>query len=342
MKRRFYSIFGAVTFLLLASCAPLAQSPAPTPDKGIESDSQTQQPDPTHAATMVYGLKLDGELYEIRADFLPDGLFGEEEAVQLPEEVPFPAGWRYEADGLNAQTFTEEGGGQSLISLTTWKEGETPEGIGIGSALEELKSAYPGRLIYHDGAQGNGTEPVNYDRVYSCFQPDDGTNCLYEFYLWEKQVVMITVRDGLDASREWGSERVPVLGDERIRWEVQGDTTRYFVEWEDGTEETILELQGTVESRDLDGDGVEELLVFLPGASKALGIYDKTENGLIYTDVSQTLECEWSDFMGMIANLTNREYRNCIRAGDGEKDGVYSYSDGQLTYECSFQEAMGW
>ncbi|MPN25364.1 hypothetical protein SDC9_172773 [bioreactor metagenome] len=105
----------------------------------------------------------------------------------------------------------------------------------------------------------------------------------------------------------------------------------------------MLEIPGSTEAHDLDGDGVYEIVAYLSENNRtALGIYDSVDNSIIYTDVNRILGSDWSGYMGLTANLENGDYRNCVEAGFGDNDLVYSYADGKLTYECTFREAMGW
>ncbi len=294
-------------------------------------------------APLTYGLELNGAVWEIGESFQAEGIFTKEERTEHPAEFPFPASRTYQGESLTVQTFLQEDGSEKLVSMTTWGEGKTLEGIGIGSTLEELKAAYPNGLFYENGALGNGMEPAPYTRVYSCYDPTDGTNCSFLFFLHEKQVVTMEVRDGLDEPRDWWPGEAP-LGVDNLCWEyLAEDHVHYFIEHEGGAEETVLEIAGAVEHVDLDGDGVLEILAFgSKDGYRGLTIYDRKETGIISTDVNEKLVCRGSDWMGLISNLTNHEYKNCVKVVFDDRNEVYSYSDGVLTYQCPFEEAMGW
>lgn len=347
MKRiaRWSMLLSICTAVLLAGCTPAGETnqltSAPTPTPTVDPTSV-----PGQAERLSYAMTLGGTLYEVGADFSSERLFTQAECTEIAREFSFPAGRLYEKEGLTVRTFLKDDGTETLVSLCTWDDGQTPAGSGIGTTLEELKAAYPKDLVYRDGACGNGTEPVEYSRLYTCYRSGDGTNYAYNFYLNEKKVVMVEVFDSLDTPRDW-SDRQTVLGNEHIRWEVLSDRpanplVRYFIEGEDGNEETVLEVPGATEAHDLDGDGVYEILAYLSENNRqALGIYDSVDNSVIYTDVNKTLGSDSSGYMGLIANLGNGDYQTCVEAGFGDKSKVYSYADGKLTYECTFEEAMG-
>jgi len=274
--------------------------------------------------------------------------FIESEYIENPAESPFPASRFYENSGMTAQTFLEEDGSETLISLATWKKGATSAGIKIGSTLEELKAAYPTMQLL-DGMYDTGYGfNVKYNRMYVAYRPEDGTNCFYQFYLDDKKVVMIEVLDGLDMPRVWYDFEAP-LGMENLHWECISSggqvTWRYFDVLEDGTEAYVLDITGTVEHHDLDGDGKLEILNYLwDGNTQNLEIYGATETGLTIINVNETLGSAWSSFMGNVGNLHDSTYRTCIYAGmePGGSSDVYSYQNGQLALECTFDEAMGW
>lgn len=334
-------------FALLAGCGAAAPTPAPSapsdsPVPPSETPLVTPAPEP-----LTYALVLDGTAWEVGQAFEAEGIFTEEERTDYPEEFPFPASRDYRSGTMTAKTFLEADGSEKLVSLTTWAAGETPAGIAVGSTLEELKAAYPGRLVFQDGAFSSGYDGngIAYTRMYACYDPEDGTNCSYRFYLNEKKVVMMEVMDELDSPRNWYVYEAP-LGMEGLHWEYLNDEAKthmhYFAEHEDGTEETVLDIHGVTEHHDLDRDGELEILVFLgDGNTQGIGIYDRTESGLIYLDVNEKLDCRWSSYMGLIANLGDPKYENCIRVGYEDRTEVWSYADGRLTYECPFKDAMG-
>lgn len=298
----------------------------------------------------AYAIRIDGVDYAPGADFSAGNLFSEEERTQYEQDSSFPPTCRYEKTGLTANSFIRENGAvssETLYSLCTTDEGETLTGVKIGSTLAELKTAYPENLVFRDGASGNGNDPVEWDRLYTYYIPDDGTNCSIDFYLQDKKVMMMESADGLDAPRTWrNSNYDEMLGDSALRCERAGDMTRFFTENPDGTEEIVLETKGAVEPHDLDGDGVTELLVWLPGNKRAMGIYDRVDGKIIYLDVNETLGCDYSEYMGLFGNLQKDEYRKCIEAdwgpaGRADRREVYFYKDGALTYACTVDEAMG-
>lgn len=345
--------------ILLAGCSD-SQSTSPPPETPSPTASQTPattpeattepslQPSPVPETEVYYGLIVDGITYGVDLPFVYEGLFTEKEYMENPADFPWPASRFYEKSTMMAQTFLEEDGSEKLISLATWEEGKTPAGIGIGSTLEELKTAYPGELFFLNGIfdTGYGGVGIPYARMYVCYQEEDQTNRSYHFYLKDKKVVMIEVLDGLDSPRAWHGYDAP-FGIEELHWEYLNDEAQthmhYFVENEDGSETTMLDIHGTTEHHDLDGDGAAEILVYLgDGNKQGIGIYDMVGEELIFVDVNQTLGCAWSSYMGNIGNLQNDEYRTCIKVGmeSGQSGDVYSYSDGVLTYECAFADVM--
>ncbi len=336
----------SLSLALLAGCARLTEVPAPSLEVGPTPTLSAETPRPTGAPGEVCALVLDGKDYVILGDFQMTEAFQEAEMTEFPAEFPWPVSRQYEGEGISATTYLEEDG-EKLVDITTWGPGETPEGIGVGSTLEELKAAYPDDLFYIDGACGNGTEPVAYTRRYECDWYRDGDSYAYIFYLNEKKVVTIVACGG-PFGPQAQYEPETVLGDPRIRWEVLSDKPgraleRFFIEGKDGSEETVLEVRGTTEVRDLDGDGVRELVVWLDGDLKAVGIYDSVDDALIYTDVNQTLGSQWSDLISVRVSQ-DQAFGMYIEAGSevGKSGAVYSYADGKLTYECSYEEAMGW
>jgi len=336
--------------VLLAGCSggegPSPSQEVPSPSAPVVSETPAPSV-PIPEELEFYSLIFGDKAYTVDLTFSPEGLFENGEAIENPAEGPYPASRYYSGDSLIAQTFLEEDGSEKLVFLTTWKDGTTAAGIGIGSTLEELKSAYPGQLFFLNGVYDTGFGgSVAYNRMYTCYQPEDGTNCSYHFYLKDKVVVMMEALDGLDAPRTWYADE-PAFGEEHLHWEYlsDGPGTRihYFFDYEDGSEETLLDIYGTTEHHDLDGDGLAEILVYLPESnSRGIGIYDMVDGELVYVDVNQTLGCEWSSYMGNIGNLQNDAYRNCMNVGmeAGGSSEVYSYADGVLTYECTFAEAM--
>jgi len=326
-----------------------APVPEPTPSEPAKpSPEPSEEPVEVPAVDTYYALVVDDVTCTVDQPFVAEGLFGPDQYIENPAEFPFPASRFYENDGMTAQTFLAEDGSEKLISLSTWKKGSTSAGIQIGSTLEELKAAYPTMQLL-DGVYSDGYgDGIKYSRMYVAYRPDDGTNCFYQFYLNEREVVMIEVLDGLDAPRTWYDFESP-LGMENLHWECissGGEVTyRYFDVLEDGTEAYVLDIVGTVEHHDLDGDGKLEILNHLwDGDTKNLEIYGATETGLTIINVNETLGCGWSSFMGNIGNLYDSAYRTCIQVGiePGGSSDVYSYQNGQLTFECTFEEAMGW
>lgn len=118
---------------------------------------------------------------------------------------------------------------------------------------------------------------------------------------------------------------------------------RYFIVNEDGTEETVLDVYAMTEEHDLDSDGVLEIVVYIPGEKRNIGVYDMINGELKYMDVSSELGASWSEFMGNMANL-QREYSNYIQAGfetgGTKRYEVYQYKDNELIYVCPFDDSL--
>lgn len=125
-----------------------------------------------------------------------------------------------------------------------------------------------------------------------------------------------------------------------------GDTlVRYSVTDGQGNQTTLLELTDMTEEHDLDGDGEDEILVYLSAENVAsIGIYDLVEGELLYRDVNALLGCQSAAYTGNIGNIQG-EYANCIEAGFQEEVGqsrfeVYSYDGSDLVYQCTLDEAL--
>lgn len=119
---------------------------------------------------------------------------------------------------------------------------------------------------------------------------------------------------------------------------------RYFTAKDDGTEMLVLELKDMTEEHDLDGDGEPEIVVYLQGDKRNIGIYDLVSGELEYLDAGAALEASWTEYTGNIGNISS-EFSNCIEAGF-EENGVsgryeiYRYENGSLTYLCLLEDAL--
>jgi hypothetical protein len=118
---------------------------------------------------------------------------------------------------------------------------------------------------------------------------------------------------------------------------------RYYVLKEEGYEETVLDVYAMTEEHDLDDDGLNEIVVYLPGERKNIGIYDLISGELNYIDVSSELDATWSEYMGNMGNL-QRKYLNYIEVGvekgDVKRHEVYQYKNNTLIYLCPFDDTL--
>lgn len=315
----------------------------------LDEELKTDQNSPL-AKVSEYTLLIDNINYEINSKVPDTDLFTIDEITEFEAQFPFPASKQYSKKRLCISTFindNESEQSEKLYYICTTEKGRTMRGIGIGDSLENLRKAYP-ELIYHNRACGNGMEMVKFNRLYSFYIPEDQTNNYINFYLENKKIVMIEIADGLDAPREW-CQPEPILGDENLFSEIISDKPGethidYFLVNEDGTEETVIDVYSMTEEHDLDGDGINEIIVYLPGKTKGIGIYDMVNGKLDYIDINEKLGASWSEYMGNIGNI-NHEYENCIEVAFENDDGisryeVYRVKDNVLTYVCTFDEAL--
>lgn len=149
--------------------------------------------------------------------------------------------------------------------------------------------------------------------------------------------------DGINQDQE--SETIGIYGwNKEILNDKPKDThVRYFIVNDDGTEETVLDVYAMTEEHDLDGDGLLEIVVYIPGEKRNIGVYDMINGELNYMDVSSKLGASWSEYMGNMANL-QREYSNYIEAGfesgSTKRYEVYQYKDNELIYVCPFDDSL--
>ncbi len=141
--------------------------------------------------------------------------------------------------------------------------------------------------------------------------------------------------DILPSINDWNKEIVS---------DKPGEThIRYYVLKEDGNEETVLDVYAMTEEHDLDDDGLNEIVVYLPGEKKNIGIYDLTSGVLNYIDVSSELDATWSEYMGNMGNL-QRKYLNYIEVGfekgDVKRYEIYQYKNNTLIYLCPFDDTL--
>lgn len=120
---------------------------------------------------------------------------------------------------------------------------------------------------------------------------------------------------------------------------------RYTAPDESGMPQIRLEVPAMTEEHDLDGGGDPEIVVYLQGKARGIGIYDLKGGELVYLDVNEALGCQASEYMGNIGNLQD-EYHDCIWAGFAAPDGtlrfeVYRYTpERTLEYVCPLDDAL--
>lgn len=280
-----------------------------------------------------YTLQIGKVQYTVSEKLLESIPWETGEVTEVPEEPPFPASRHYQKDQLSLLTFVIDdarGTGEQIYSIITTREGKTPRNIGIGDSLDVLKSAYP-ELLYHNAAQGNGTELAEYTRLYS-YAPEDGTNYYINFYLKDKKVTMIEIANALDAPKTWDQWDL-ILGKENLFCEVLSDKpgqshVQYFYAREDGTEEVFLDIQNAwPQSLDLDGDGVTELIVQYMEQNQYtnVGIYYRNEDQVKYLDVKETLAAEGMNVRNAIvaekAANEQSQYQYYITVSAAREDG---------------------
>ncbi len=223
--------------------------------------------------------------------------------------------------------------------------GEAPElqeagGIKIGDSLAKIKSVY-NKLYYgtvfYDPSQGG----PKYNRLY--YVPiedrDRGVECL-EFYLYDKKVVRIT--SGIRDILEWRNYE-DIFGRKDVYKENNmighHGSIIYFYDDAAGKEQVLLKVENcATEEKDVDSDGITEIIVYKAGKMKAIDIYDYNADTemILHLDVCAALGAYWSEYMGNAANA-KPEYSRCIEAGFHGSDGsdrteVYSVKDNILTY----------
>ena len=127
---------------------------------------------------------------------------------------------------------------------------------------------------------------------------------------------------------------------------VPGSTLiRYTAPDESGTPQVRLEVPAMTEEHDLDGGGDPEIVVYLQGKARGIGIYDLKGGELVYLDVNETLGCQASGYTGNMGNI-QREYANCIEAIFKDPDGsqrieLYRCTpEGTLEYVCLLDDAL--
>lgn len=125
----------------------------------------------------------------------------------------------------------------------------------------------------------------------------------------------------------------------------KGMDTKYFYINDSGEEETLLDIHSrSVEEKDIDNDGMTELVVYLTGNIQAIGVYDFVDGAISFIDINAALQCYYSEFAGNMGNIKH-EYVNYIEATFKNEDGterseVYRVTDNQLTYVCPFPDKL--
>lgn len=297
-----------------------------------------------------YALCIGNQFFQISKDLVLKSILENGKAEEVPEDSPFPAGRRYSADGLKIATFMvddERGKGEIIYHILAQKDAKTPRGVGIGDTLAALKTAYPD-LVYENGFYSYDGE-IKYNRCYS-YVPNDGTANYIRFYLYEKKIVMIEAGDGLDMRPGSWLPYDNIFGMPNICKEIndvtpKGMNTRYFYINDAGEEKVLLDINArSVEEKDIDEDGMTELVVYLAGSTQSIGIYDFVHEEITYMNINEKLQCHSSEYMGNMGNLKG-EYRNCIEARFLNKDGtlrseVYRFSNNELTYVSPFSNDL--
>lgn len=134
------------------------------------------------------------------------------------------------------------------------------------------------------------------------------------------------------------------LGKEIVNDKPGETEIRYFITGDDSAEETVLHIYAMTEEHDIDEDGFKEIVVYLQGDNKGIGIYYIESGELKFLDVNSELSATWSDYMGNVGNVDS-EYANCIGVGFVESDRkkryeVYRFKDYALVYVCSLDDAL--
>lgn len=149
------------------------------------------------------------------------------------------------------------------------------------------------------------------------------------------EVILEKATAALTGIDDWNKE---VVSDKPGKTHV-----RYYTLKEDGNEETVLDVFAMTEEHDLDDDGYSEIIVYLPGEKRNIGIYDLISGELVYIDVSKELGATWSEYMGNIANL-RREHSDDIEVGfengNVKSYEVYCYKNNELVYLCPFDDSL--
>lgn len=258
-----------------------------------KSENEESQPPETYE----YALYIEGNEYAVKEELVQEVPWDGEKVTDEPEQFPFPAVRNYEKENLRLSSFLiddERGTGEQIFSITTTKEGKTPRNIGIGDGLDVLKNSYP-ELIYHNAANGNGTEMADFTRMYS-FVPEDGSNNYINFYLKDKKITMIEIANSLDAPRNWYVAE-PILGQDNLFCEILNDKPgkshiQYFYVKDNGEEDILLDIHNAwAQSVDLDDDGITEIVVQYTKDNRYTNveIYRMNQEQLEYIDVNKEL-----------------------------------------------------
>ncbi len=288
-----------------------------------------------------FAIYVGDNYYPVNSDYVLQSILEGRRSEDTPEDFPYPSGKIHYGDELTVFSFKvddERGKGEIIYRILATKDAKTPRGVGIGSTLSELEAAYSD-LKYEANWLPDGSEP-EFNRVY-IYEPE-GSRVYIAFFLHNKEIVMIEVKEGSDYMPGSDIEKSNILGVTGVIKEVsnmssKGAEIKYIFTNKSGEEEILLDIYArSVYEADLDGDGITELMVYLPGEMQSIRIYDRVDGEISYIDVNEKLESLASFGMEDMSGY-QREYENCLLAIFQNEDGgqrmeVYKVINNELIH----------
>ncbi|MBW5449447.1 hypothetical protein GE107_25895 [Cohnella sp. CFH 77786] len=122
----------------------------------------------------------------------------------------------------------------------------------------------------------------------------------------------------------------------------KGANIKYIFTNKSSDKETLLEIYArSVYEADLDGDGITEIMVYLPGKMQSIRIYDRIDDKILYIDVNEKLGSIASYGMENMSGY-QREYENHLIAVFQDDNGkqrleIYKVENNGLIYVGPFK-----